>query len=80
MTMKKVFGIASSLLWLALLAVPGIIPETTAFGTGVWDADRLGNHRAVIFVAEAADAVWVRIPWRRRVPSCPHFGWQGTPL
>ncbi|NLB56456.1 MAG: hypothetical protein GX811_11990, partial [Lentisphaerae bacterium] len=26
----------------------------------------LGNHRAVIKVAESSDAVWVRIPWRRR--------------
>jgi hypothetical protein len=66
MTMKKALGIASGLLWLTLLAVPGITQGTAAFGTGTWDADRLGNHRAVISVAKAADAVWVRIPWRRR--------------
>jgi hypothetical protein len=29
-------------------------------------ADSLGNHWAVLKVAEKADAVWVRIPWHRR--------------
>ena len=31
-----------------------------------WNADELGNHRAVVRVAVKADAVLVRIPWRRR--------------
>ena len=26
----------------------------------------LGNHRAVVKVSDSADAVWVRVPWRRR--------------
>lgn len=30
-----------------------------------WD-ESLGNHRALIRVDDPADAVWVRIPWRRR--------------
>jgi glycosyl hydrolase family 123 len=30
-----------------------------------WD-EMLGNHRAIVRVAETADAVRVRIPWRRR--------------
>jgi Glycoside hydrolase 123, N-terminal domain len=37
-----------------------------AFGTGKWDADLYGNHRAVIRVLGRADAVWAHIPWRRR--------------
>jgi hypothetical protein len=36
----------------------GVAPEPWAEG--------LGNHRARVNVAERADAVWVRIPWRRR--------------
>ena len=36
------------------------------YGTGTWDENVLGNHRAVIHVAQEADAVYVRIPWRRR--------------
>lgn len=31
-----------------------------------WDVGALGGHRAVVKVAAAADAVRVRIPWRRR--------------
>jgi len=31
-----------------------------------WDAGALGGHRAVVKVAASADAVRVRIPWRRR--------------
>ncbi len=34
-----------------------------------WDAGLLGGHRAVVRVAAAADAVRVKIPWRRRDPS-----------
>ncbi|MBU6366880.1 MAG: DUF5107 domain-containing protein, partial [Gemmatimonadetes bacterium] len=41
-------------------------PDTLVYGTGVWEPDSLGNHRAVLEVDEAADAVTVRIPWRRR--------------
>lgn len=37
-----------------------------AYTTGTWDADTLGNHRVVIEVASAAEAVRARIPWRRR--------------
>ena len=34
--------------------------------TGTWDADTFGNHRAVVRVSAAADAVRVHIAWRRR--------------
>ena len=36
------------------------------YGIGSWDADTLGNHRAVVRVAAPADAVFAHIPWRRR--------------
>lgn len=36
------------------------------YGTGTWEPDSLGNHRAVVHVASGGDAVYVRIPWRRR--------------
>jgi len=46
-----------------------VLPYTT----GEWDADSLGNHRAVVVVEardegseSVPDAVRVRIPWRRR--------------
>jgi len=40
--------------------------QQVPYGTGSWDADTLGNHRAVLQVAEKAEAVRARIPWRRR--------------
>jgi hypothetical protein len=39
---------------------------TIPYTTGTWDSDTLGNHRAVLEVSAAADAVRARIPWRRR--------------
>lgn len=36
------------------------------YGVAYWDADSLGNHRAVIKVEKEADVVLVNIPWRRR--------------
>ena len=33
---------------------------------GAWNPETLGNHRALVRVASAADAVRVHIPWRRR--------------
>ena len=36
------------------------------YGTGDWNAEQLGNHRVIIRVNQAADAVFVHIPWRRR--------------
>ena len=41
---------------------PGEIPYTT----GIWDPETLGNHRVVVRVGVAADAVRVHVPWRRR--------------
>ena len=36
------------------------------YGVAQWESQRYGNHRAVVEVAEAASAVRVHIPWRRR--------------
>jgi len=36
------------------------------YGTGYWDADSLGNHRAVIKVETTADIVMAHVQWRRR--------------
>jgi len=36
------------------------------YGTGNWDAQTFGNQRAVLEVAQASEAVWAHIPWRRR--------------
>ena len=33
---------------------------------GTWDPDSAGNQRAVVRVLGPADAVWARVPWRRR--------------
>jgi hypothetical protein len=43
--------------------------EEIPYGVGNWSIDPfdpLGNHRALVRVAEASDTVRVRIPWRRR--------------
>lgn len=51
-----------------------VLPEVK-YGIGKWTAEKYGNHRAVIRVGEdglgdeKADAVVVRIPWRRRDPQ-----------
>lgn len=50
-------------------ALPLGAQDAVPYSTGDWDADSLGNHRAVIHVAEAADAVFIHVPWRRRDPQ-----------
>ncbi len=40
--------------------------DPNLYGTAYWDADSLGNHRAVIKVEKKADVVLANIPWRRR--------------
>jgi hypothetical protein len=52
---------------LILFAVAGPSPgQNVRYGTGAWNGDELGNHRAVVRVDVKADAAAVRIPWRRR--------------
>jgi len=54
-----------------LLVLPHAIPALAldelpyAVAKTPWD-ESLGNHRAIVHVAQAADAVLVNIPWRRR--------------
>ena len=42
------------------------IPRQELYGVGTWDADSLGNHRVVLSVGKASDAVLADIQWRRR--------------
>ncbi len=51
---------------ICLILCVGISAEEIPYGLGQWDEDTLGNHRAVVRVTDSADAVRVRIPWRRR--------------
>ena len=44
------------------------LPEVP-YGIGNWTAEQYGNHRAVLHVDPKADAVFARIPWRRRDPQ-----------
>jgi hypothetical protein len=46
------------------MAVPPV--KEIPYGTGNWDAQTFGNQRAVLEVAQASEAVWAHIPWRRR--------------
>ena len=54
------------LVLLILVGSPLFGIQEVRFGTGTWDEDLYGNHRAVIQVHDDADAVWVHISWRRR--------------
>ncbi|MFH1944269.1 MAG: glycoside hydrolase domain-containing protein [Acidobacteriota bacterium] len=44
----------------------GVPAQEVHYGTGTWEAETFGNHRVVIRVHDQKDAVWIRIPWRRR--------------
>lgn len=41
-------------------------PLPSLYGTGVWNADSLGNHRVVVSVDQPSDAVLALIQWRRK--------------
>jgi len=47
-------------------ATVAVADSDVPYGIGSWDADTYGNHRAVVRVASAADAVSAHIRWRRR--------------
>lgn len=55
----------SSCLLLAALAVSASAAEVK-YGLGAWPEPGHGNHRALVRVAEPADAVWAHLDWRRR--------------
>jgi hypothetical protein len=42
------------------------MPVRQMYSIGRWNADSLGNHRAVVKVGTSADAVQAFLPWRRR--------------
>ncbi len=52
------------LLCLSTMVAPASARDVP-YGTGDWP-EALGNHRARVRVEQPADAVWVRLPWRRR--------------
>ncbi len=43
-----------------------IRPDESLYGTAFWEADTLGNHRAVVRVNASADIAKIYLPWRRR--------------
>lgn len=47
------------------------VPRPDAPASGPWNADSLGNHRAVLQVHDAAAAVRATMPWRRRDAAAP---------
>ncbi len=58
------------LYWCLLLCAMSILaafpmPQDVRYGTGSWDAETLGNHRAGLRVSRGSEFVSVRIPWRR---------------
>jgi hypothetical protein len=62
------------------IGVPGILlvvvstaaAQDVPYGIGDWP-DSLGHHRARVRVEQAADAVWVHLPWRRRDATPQHI-------
>lgn len=52
-------------MWPGAQAAPAPAAEAR-YSIGDWVPDTLGNQRAVVRVSAAADAVRVRLPWRRR--------------
>lgn len=64
-TQKMIFY-STVFIFMILPSIHPVIAEEVPYGIGSWEADSLGNHRAVIHVSKKADAVWAHIPWRRR--------------
>lgn len=58
----KILLLVYALLILSLIHSSG---QELIYSTGQWDPQGLGYHRAVISVSKEAEAVKVRIPWRR---------------
>lgn len=55
-------------LFLIIILISGIIQvsgQEINYGTGKWEPQGLGYHRALIYVSKPKEAVKVRIPWRR---------------
>ncbi|MGB2763404.1 MAG: glycoside hydrolase domain-containing protein, partial [Candidatus Aminicenantaceae bacterium] len=63
---RKLFVSSAILVSVIFSSVYSVYAKEIPYGTGSWQSDSFGNHRAVIRVSEKADAVWIHIPWRRR--------------
>jgi hypothetical protein len=48
-----------------LLITIQVCGQGISYGTGQWNPQGLGYHRAIIYVSKPAEAVKVKIPWRR---------------
>lgn len=59
--MKKLLFIIGALI---ISALQGKAQDVN-YGTGQWNSEGLGNHRAVIYVEKPSEAVKVIVPWRR---------------
>lgn len=64
--MKRIFPLLLGGLLLAALIQGQEKPLPSLYGTGVWNADSLGNHRVVVSVDQPSDAVLALIQWRRK--------------
>lgn len=64
--MKRIFPLLLGGLLLAAPIQGQEKPLPSLYGTGVWNADSLGNHRVVVSVDQPSDAVLALIQWRRK--------------
>jgi len=64
--MKRIFPLLLGGLLLAAPIQGQEKPLPSLYGTGVWNADSLGNHRVVFSVDQPSDAVLALIQWRRK--------------
>ena len=64
--MKRIFPLLLGGLLLATPIQGQEKPLPSLYGTGVWNADSLGNHRVVVSVDQPSDAVLALIQWRRK--------------
>lgn len=64
--MKRIFPLLLGGLLLAAPIQGQEKPLPSLYGTGVWNADSLGNHRVVVSVDQPSDAVLALIQWQRK--------------
>jgi len=63
MSTRMLLGCLSLLLFIVPSSCPA---QDIPYSIGSWPEAGNGNHRAVLQVSQAADAVWAHIDWRRR--------------
>jgi len=64
--LKRCFPVVILLLLFGSLAAAQGPLQRVPYGIGSWQEAGRGNHRALVRISSQADAVRVRIPWRRR--------------